>query len=1049
MKLTQSSNGMLDSRKDSTSSLASLAASNTPKRSMHLPLLRSNIANLEIRQRNLATTSVARSGKMLDKMIDLAIPLKDLGGINGPGVQGEGGAVPDELLDMQDGLEEEDTEIETRISCCRALEIQWDAYVLWLDHKSAARLTSRADQHHLASTRARGLAEAILDDLLEASSQPPTNEQHRELFDRLAHARQAVPSPTDGTFPAPSHPSYPEHLEHTARLLEQLSQARAEAQQAVSTCDDALAWYAKLVAASDKLEASRRVTEPSLADLRNVQSRLTVEGGGILRPNLDDISAIQNHSAVENWLRRLPATIETSRSVNAESSDRAQRLTAAVMRYRHIARATPKGIREQLGGAVCLDLADEAEELADACQDELKRLAIAVTEATRDSAILSAVHASSISASELKSRMMPLAEILASDVVPSAETLSTLRATLKDLQAARPAFVASADQVHALLRTQERTIPPLSDYVAMLSKAVCSELDDLSNQVELVTTISKQTAVVSAIEAEAASFVHRTELVISGILEAQVERTSKAAASSPTTRPLTDDIQVLRSEIEVWTDGLADRLGFIAPDESPTAGHAANHAANLRRESLLAATTSAAAPPMTPPASPPVIRAVVALSSAIPSTQGRDPVQCDHRARVRVNEAFSRVNGRLAALSKELEALSRAPQAQSSDVFGTIATVPSVACASALETETAAMLLRRLDDLQFDTLLYPSILALQQTPSYRQIPSSPKARSIREELISIRAGYDHLRSVAATVNAKDLASLDTALETAEDGLPRLDQLVAVSQAVKACDEAFSRLLDALDVYTAEDKHDVQTRQLRAEADIGHLRSTASFVLDDVRVAAEVKRTEASWHEMKTLVAETLDPVKIASTDIDVVSDTSSVVSMSSQTHRQPLSRPSARIASNPVQQPPRSMPEPRNRAASDTPSRLRLDSIQSGLPRLRKASIGPPNNVISPVTITGRARPTTPSSIPRPTRLSNASSVAHTTPTAANAVTLPRARKTSRLSVASIGPSSTLRPRKTYVADPKSKLDVAVGHIVNKLKVCSDHRAMTESLTHR
>lgn len=442
-------------------------------------------------------------------------------------------------------------------------------------------------------------------------------------------------------------------------------------------------------------------------------------------------------------------------------------------------------------------------------------------------------------------------------------------------------------------------------------------------------------------------------------------------------------------------------------------------------------------------------RAVVALSSAVGSTQGRDPVQCDHRARVRVNEASSRVNGRLAALLKELEALSRAPQAHSSDVFGTIATVPSVASTTVLETETATMLLRRLDDLQFDTLLYPSILALQQTPSYRQIPSSPKARSIREELISIRAGYDHLRSVAATVNAKDLASLDTALETAEDGLPRLDQLVAVSQAVKACDEAFSRLLDALDVYTAEDKHDVQTRQLRAEADIGHLRSTASFVLDDVRVAAEVKRTEASWHEMKILVAETLDPVKIASTDIDAVSDTSSVVSMSSQTYRQPLSRPSARVASNPVQQPPRSMPEPRNRAASDTPSRLRLDSIQSGLPRLRKASMGPPNNVISPVTITGRARPTTPSSIPRPTRLSNASSVAHTTPTAANAVTLPRARKTSRLSVASIGPSSTLRPRKTYVADPKSKLDVAVGRIVNKLKVCSDHRAMTESLTHR
>lgn len=59
-------------------------------------------------------------------MIDVAIPLKDLGGVDGP-VDGEqtGGAVPDELLDLQDDLEIGVGDLASRISWCKELEDQW------------------------------------------------------------------------------------------------------------------------------------------------------------------------------------------------------------------------------------------------------------------------------------------------------------------------------------------------------------------------------------------------------------------------------------------------------------------------------------------------------------------------------------------------------------------------------------------------------------------------------------------------------------------------------------------------------------------------------------------------------------------------------------------------------------------------------------------------------------------------------------------------------------------------------------------------------------
>lgn len=103
----------------------------TPKGSLQLPLLRSHIVNLDIRHQTLSTTLTTRAGAVLDKMIDHAGPLEGLGGIAGRKTNkaDAAGAVPDELLDLQDGLEREIEGLAERLEVCRELERQWKVYV--------------------------------------------------------------------------------------------------------------------------------------------------------------------------------------------------------------------------------------------------------------------------------------------------------------------------------------------------------------------------------------------------------------------------------------------------------------------------------------------------------------------------------------------------------------------------------------------------------------------------------------------------------------------------------------------------------------------------------------------------------------------------------------------------------------------------------------------------------------------------------------------------------------------------------------------------------
>lgn len=95
-------------------------------KSLKLAILHSHIVALHARHQSLRTVLQVRTEALLDRMIDLAAPLKHLGGVDEPlnGEDADGGAVPDQLLDAQDELDNEVAELASDVEWCKELEAE-------------------------------------------------------------------------------------------------------------------------------------------------------------------------------------------------------------------------------------------------------------------------------------------------------------------------------------------------------------------------------------------------------------------------------------------------------------------------------------------------------------------------------------------------------------------------------------------------------------------------------------------------------------------------------------------------------------------------------------------------------------------------------------------------------------------------------------------------------------------------------------------------------------------------------------------------------------
>ncbi|KAJ7095138.1 hypothetical protein B0H15DRAFT_880934 [Mycena belliarum] len=326
----------------------------------------------------------------------------------------------------------------------------------------------------------------------------------------------------------------------------------------------------------------------------------------------------------------------------------------------------------------------------------------------------------------------------------------------------------------------------------------------------------------------------------------------------------------------------------------------------------------------------------------------------------------------------------------------------------------------------------------------------------------------------------ELISLRTEIAQSTQFVEHLQNLARFSEALHLCDAALSDLLEHIDTYPSVPL--TLSSSFRAPNDLPadeQLSARLSFtssaldrmmalfvaVQDDRRAKSERVRIQQTWSELEDMAKDRImgrrsRPASVSSSGrgsgrnssasvrgSPTKTSTYSVLSASPSTAGKPSQRARSRLVP----------PEPPNSLRRSTfgTDRTRPNSQLSNISSNRSLS-GP---VAHGSTFASRQRTTslTPSVHPTPRRVSGVSATTHRTasPSVSDASSYSRSimspsrsssaststwARSPRYSLTSLPKPATPHmkappPRKKYVANPKSKLDVAVGDVINKLPV--------------
>ncbi|WVF71321.1 hypothetical protein IAT40_006124 [Kwoniella sp. CBS 6097] len=431
----------------------------TPKRSLHVPLLHSQLINIQIRHQSLATTKLSRSGVILDRMIDVAGPLKGLGDVNGP-TEAKDGAVPDELLDVQDELEAEVRQVGGKVLWCKELEDHWKS------------------------------------------------ERYRQLAEILETAQNRIPPPLDISSPNPTHPDYPENDNHNAEVVTELRGVREEAAQAIQKCRTALDWYRDLVNAREEMVTKQRnVSEISEAV---VQALALVDNGTveIKRPDLCNEEEVKGSvgwtESVSIWVDDAKGHADAARLVS-------QQAALACQKYRNALRV-PLALRDEF--QVYQDKSirivdDEAENLLRLAQ----KITLEVKTASQDKVLVDIGRPMVVAASSILVEQGALLVNLDKAVrqLPWPDAERGLREDYSDaLRRLEERIDAEVNAPYNALRSQEnafgraRTLSLSFDTI----DRVKTFRQDLKRLCDLMERLMDQASVVRVITQEAEKFLH-------------------------------------------------------------------------------------------------------------------------------------------------------------------------------------------------------------------------------------------------------------------------------------------------------------------------------------------------------------------------------------------------------------------------------------------------------------------------------------------------------------------------------------------------------------
>ena len=398
---------------------------------------------------------------------------------------------------------------------------------------------------------------------------------------------------------------------------------------------------------------------------------------------------------------------------------------------------------------------------------------------------------------------------------------------------------------------------------------------------------------------------------------------------------------------------------------------------------------------------------------------------------------------------------------------------------------------------------------VQPTKPSADLPTEEHFVSMSREFADVSDATQKLplqvNDVATTC---ELQSLRKKVQESSMLLNGVQKLVQMHKAVQICDGALSDLLEHIDSYPAlplgiSSSHESQPSAPPEEQLSARLTFTKQTVDDvamrlqdmteDSRATCEHNRIQQTWSELNDMAIDRLVGQKSRSPSVisghSSGHDSITYSHQPFQTHaRNKKAGSYSNLSVSSVTLPSRLKslvpPLPAARRAlsgsRDTPSRS--TSRLSTSTAVNRAVSGPLRNMLHETTFSSRQRTTSltnsnPMPLRPPTSLAPAIQIRNengrkaTSPTttdyqrsqsrsfnrtarapsrASNSSTWSRAPRNSLSSIMqrNVTPKKKLAPplpRKEYIADPKSKLDVAVGDVVNKLPVGINVEGVTES----
>lgn len=1092
---------------------------NVPRSALHISILRSQLVGLQTRHRNLQYHLVKRSGQILDKMIDQAGRLKDLGGVDGP-LQEEDAqrqnAIPDALIDLQEALEASATDIGDRVNWCSSFEQQ----------------CRKGHDHYSRSARAGKAGSDFIAEIKNALSQPPTSHKHAVLRQMFAEASSALPPLLDAeSLPMPSHSAFPGKDDHNKAVFAALSEARSDAEVDIDLGGKMLAYYGSLLRAREALQAQHARVQVLREHLQQAIRQLEMGSDTAPRPTLDGVAS--NGGDHSEWLQNITAWTDEGDMATRAATDAHETTVLAVMQYQKaLSSATmavkphlpPDGVPDDLGplvnddsqdlialGKRCAELAKRARSDADAVP-----LVLSIREA--------AVEVSD-GLSALRAEVVRAINVAAWSPRSPPSLPTTLSGDLAALKDRADEFDRDMEQLRAMPFTSDAISPLESTFEE--SRANMAEA---CHEVDVFRRVSAQATTVRDLQREAERLLEQLEAATDSLLE----------ASPDASDAILDD---LRGRVTKWNDNITPRVGLMSGQEPSSSAWSPDG------EKM----TSSG--PLTPPLTP-VDRE--GESSGFMLTMP-DLIALDKRVRSEVNHQSARVMASMARLTGEhnrlayerwaapvrsaTESLEEAKEelqttlsrlmnelgllntdnrtsghnyavesiragaeaignhaatvqslvARLNDVLGADASAgidmrkaadvfssADVTREAALEQITKAdqwqrqledivaqSLLPRsvtpvgrasddiprtpeqiakkvkslsggLDALDLEAIVHPSPNQLRATPRRRCLPSSSEAKKLAKSFTSIA---DTVRSIARSQpNSPGLKRLLDKVASQGSLVPDLEGLAEVSDAAAVCDEAFSRLLDAVDGGTGREA--TRAAEGEAKAAVETLQHLSLPLLRDSRVALERRRVSNTWKELRAVAEE------------DSAAGSSTTGSTATVSER----RAHPRLPPNPTARRTRTYSMFTTAGydrGTPTPSRVLSDTTQARVRRTRpsldntpftpEAKLRPRSSLPSSVSMPGRPIPRaiTPT-VPAPFKLSisrSTSRLSDSTGSSTNLANLAAAatptRPRTRFGSESPSLASVSRKPKFKAPREKNTLDAAVQNVLKELDVSS------------